>query len=432
RSANAEPGSTLAIAAARVLVEAGDPGATAAFSLLLRDPGARPAALRLALGAGREELGDSLSRVEPAEDEVELWLAALGRSGGEPALARLERNLARPERAWAAAYALARSQESDATDILERALEAPATRRDAARAAALRTLTGGGTPGGFDAALRALEASKLPADRAAASFARAATDSERGAALLAARDATNVCSAARAASFGALALAAATRLARERDPLLRVCLTSSLADTRAADRVPDRTLIELVESDGAATHLAAYALSARDRAELRPRLRELLSSSDPGLRAHVALGLARSADASAVGLLADAYRFETEPRVRRALVLALAARREKGRRATLRLAADLDPDPEARARARRALGAVAEAARTRSETAWLRLDPPDAASPPIFVLIETSEGLALPALPDPDGSVLLTSLTAGEIIVTLSAEPQRLQPGTPP
>lgn len=422
-AALAEPTSTLGVAAVRVLVDAGDPRANEAFSALLGNADVRESALRLAITVRREELGASLSRLEPAPDEVELWLAALGRSGGELALARLERNLANPERAWAAAYALARSADSGAEDVLERALERPQIRREALRGAVLRRLSGGGMPGGVERTLDALERSALPADRAAASFARAALDPERGAALLAVGDAVSVCSAARAASEGVLALAAATRLAREKDALLRTCLASSLADTRAADRVPDRTLIELLETGGAATHVAAYALAARDRAELRPRLRELLASSDPGLRAHVALGLAHGRDASAVGMLSEAYRFETEPRVRRALVRALSARREKGRRTTLRLAANLDPDREARDEARRALGALPPSASRPDETAWIRLDPRDPARPASFAVLETSEGLALPALPDPDGTVLFWPLPAGEIVVDVAVEP---------
>jgi hypothetical protein len=273
-------------------------------------------------------------------------------------------------------------------------------------------------------ALEALERSALAADRASSAFARALLNPERGAASISAREATVVCAAARAASRGPLALAAAERLARERDPLLRACLASSLLDPRAADRVPDRVLVELLESRGAAAHLGAYALAARDGAALRPRLRELLASNDPLLRAHVALGLARSRDASAVGMLAEAYRFETEPRVRRALIAALAARSERGRRPTLRLAADLDPDRTARERARHALAGAPPAEAAGLSAAWLRLDARGASEPVLFAVIETPGGLALPAASDPDGTVTFFPLPPGAVHVTLAqAEP---------
>jgi hypothetical protein len=273
--------------------------------------------------------------------------------------------------------------------------------------------------------VEALERSTAAADRATAAFARAALHPEAGVRLLAGRDRTSVCAVARLACRGALARAAASRLVRETDPVIRACLSIALAEPEAADLVPNRTLIELVEDRGAGAHLGAHALAARDGSELRPRLRELLASSDPQLRAHVALGLARSRDSSAVGLLSEAYRFETDPRVRRALVLSLGARHESGRRPILRLAADLDPDAETRVRARRALasggapGPTDGAAATDGETAWLRLDAAEANTPPSFALIETARGLVLPALPDPDGGVLVWPLPAGGISITL-------------
>jgi HEAT repeat protein len=419
--AASEPGSPLGAAAARLLVSSGDPSGPAVFAAHLREPVQRRGAYQLALEVKQPELADALLKAAPDPDDFELWLAALGRSGGGSALARLEQLLADPARGWAAAYALSRAGDSDADRVLERALERPATRRDAARAATLRRLTVGRSVSGLAAALDALERSPKAADRAAAAFARAALEPEDNASLVSARDPVVVRAVARAASSGALARAAALRLAREPDPNLRASLASALADPLAADLVPDRVLFELLEGRGAGAHLAARALAARDDEKARPRLRELLASSDAALRAHVALGLARSKSASVIGMLAEAYRFETEPRVRRAIVLALAARREKGRRIALRLAADLDPDQETRDHARRALGSGRSAASSGAEAIWLRLDEPDPSAPSTFAVFETASGLMLPAAPDPDGSVLYWPLPHGEVRVILAS-----------
>jgi hypothetical protein len=140
------------------------------------------------------------------------------------------------------------------------------------------------------------------------------------------------------------------------------------------------------------------------------------------LRAHVALGLVRSGEPSSVGLLDAAYRFESDPLVRRAIVATLARRAEPGRERTLRLASDLDPDDEARALARRGLARTeARVAREGGRTAWFRVDPAPSARPTAAVVVVTSNGLALPLYPDPDGSVMLAGLPGGLAAVTLAS-----------
>jgi hypothetical protein len=190
----------------------------------------------------------------------------------------------------------------------------------------------------------------------------------------------------------------------------------------AADLVPTDALLELVETHGAAAPLSAYALAARDGKLLRPLLSALLASSDPSLRAHTALGLARSDEASSVGLLAATYRFEPDARVRRAVVRALGARREPGRALTLRLARDLDPDDTTRALA----GAALETEKTRQPpatpaAAWLRITPSVPASATPLALIELPDGLLVPAAADADGSVTLIGLPTGAISVSFAA-----------
>jgi len=147
------------------------------------------------------------------------------------------------------------------------------------------------------------------------------------------------------------------------------------------------------------------------------------------LRAHAALGLAQSEEASSVGLLAAAYRFEPDARVRRAVVRTLATRREPGREPTLRLARDLDPDDSTRALARAALDPDAKLAPSHSHaTAWLRITSAEPPSATPLALVELSNGLLLPAAADADGNVTLARLAQGPIAVSFAAAAPGSQP----
>ncbi len=414
---------SLRVAAARVLAVARDGDAPTALGMLLAEPPLVGDALGIALDAPSPALGPVLARAQPSDPgDSERLLAALGRAGGAQALERLERTLGDAALGWAAAYALALSADSDAEDVLERALERPASRRNAARAAALRLRARDSEVSGFEGALTALEGSSVAADRAAAAFCRATSKPSAGARLVMSRDAVVARSAARAALDAEVGVAAARRLAVEPDAGLRTVLASSLVHPEASDRVPTGVLTALLETHGAAAHLAAFALAARAGDAERPRLRELFASGDPLLRAHVALGLGRSRESSSVGLLDDAYRFEGDPVVRRAIVHTLAQRPEPGRERTLRLAADLDPDDTTRATARRAFGrGERQRAPAQTGTAWIRLDGDGKPNDDAIIVVVTSTGLALPMSPDPDGSVTLAGLPAGSVGVTLAS-----------
>jgi hypothetical protein len=176
----------------------------------------------------------------------------------------------------------------------------------------------------------------------------------------------------------------------------------------------------MVENGGAAAPLAARALAARDCPELRPRIEALLQNTDATLRAHAALGLAASERASAVGLLARVYEFEPNPRVRRAVIIALSQRTEPTRLRTLRLAARLDGCRRVREGARLALTGHRHGRPERGtnpfwmEVAFNRASA-DAAQLQRAVLLQTPSGLALPLLADPDGSVVLSGLPPGPI-----------------
>ncbi|NUQ73155.1 MAG: HEAT repeat domain-containing protein, partial [Polyangiaceae bacterium] len=156
----------------------------------------------------------------------------------------------------------------------------------------------------------------------------------------------------------------------------------------------------------------------------------LLAGSDPAVRAHVALGLARDPEASAVSLLAGAYRFEEDASVRRAIVRALSRRKEGQRETTLIWARDLDPDSAVRALARAALaGRVLDDPRppARGEVIWVSLTPNDPKAAPMAAgrtaRLVRSDGLAVPVVADPDGVLLVPGLPSGESSLLLGKAP---------
>jgi hypothetical protein len=130
-------------------------------------------------------------------------------------------------------------------------------------------------------------------------------------------------------------------------------------------------------------------------------------------------------------LLSRAYRFETDPAVRLAIVRALAMRREPARERTLRLARDLDGSPSVRQAAALALAGAAPAADLPGpESVWLELSSaPDTAAAAGAnqagvrgALIVSASGLSLPAFADPDGVLLLPALASGPFELRLAAE----------
>lgn len=420
-------------AATRVLALAADARAAEALRALCSDARTRDPALAIALETPTASFGPVLAAVPGAEVDVDRLMAALGRIGGKAALQRLERELSTPANAWSAAYALALATDADAGRVLERALTQPAIRRDATRAACIRATLREPRPSGLDDALDTLGRGTAD-DRAAAAWCRAVLEPERARAVFAKGDSLLALATARQAFAPGLATEAARRLDGEQEPQLRTALASALAVPAAADLVSTRTLVELYEDGGPGAYLAAYALARRDSAALRPRVIEMLAAEDPTLRAHAALGLGDSEEPSAVGLLADAYRAEIDPRVRSALVTALTTRSEKARETTLELAALLEPDDATRAAARHALprlglGAAA-AAEVGAGVVWLRLlpGPRDASA---VALVSTPRGLSLPLVAEPDGTVTLAGLPAGEVGVRVVLGPPR-DSGTQP
>lgn len=417
----------LRLAGAQILALEHTPDWPDAISALLSDPETRSQGLDLALAAPHPKLAATLvERLGSADGDAEQAIAALGRAGGPEAARFLSRELASDEHGSAAAYALALMEGELATEALGRALQRPALRALAARAAVVRRTTLQESVPGLSSALESLASSKDGAERAAGAWGLAVLDESRAVDFLNSKDPVMVRAAARTAWHGRAATVAAARLTRETDALTRAALAVCLVNPPAADGIPTLVITRLLREVPAAAPLAARALAMRDDAALRPVIEDLLENSDAWLRAHTALGLAFSADASALGLLSRSYRFEAAPEVRSALVAALGERPERTRSRTLRLAAALDPDAGVRARARLGLSdGEASASSQGTGSFWLRIaQGTPGATEPRAVALGLSGGLAIPAVSDPGGFLILTGLPQGSVTVRLADAPR--------
>ncbi len=425
-SQRSESGPELALAAAQILVQLHAPDAAAAVAQLLGDEKSRKAGLELAGSAVLPGLTQpllELARRVEGEEQSAVY-AALALTGTREAFVFLGGALSARETSSAAALALALSPSADAETELSRALGAASTRRVAVRASIVRQIALGRTPSGLDTALDELARSREPANRAAFAEASALFAPSHASALLTHADADEARAIARGALVPEIGRALAARLITEKDPALREALAACLVSTKAAEQVPSAVLLTLLEARGLAAALAVRALAQRDSPALRPRILAALTSDDWLFRSHAALGLGQSEDPSALGLLENAYRFETDARVRLALVHALALRPEPAKHRVLALARSLDAAPAVRSAAALALGHAVPALGSGTQSAWLDLRAPNGGPPEnaVGALVIDADGLALPALPDPDGVLLLPALPAGEFSLRLAAE----------
>jgi hypothetical protein len=378
------------IAAGDALVRLGAPDAGAAVEGLVMDDATCREGLRLAQLVAGEGVTKAAAARAAASGDSSLRagaIAALGRQSSPLAVGALAALAADPSIAGEVAAALARSPSPAATAALEAMSAAPGTRRLAARAYFVRRWTHGSRSARLDALLHGLAASTDARDRAVGSQALAALDGrEHG-------------------------------RAPKEDP--------------GTVELPTLTLLEQAKSGSVDAPLAAMEFAARADESLGDAVAALLASHDPVLRAHVARGLARSAASDAVGRLADAYAFETDLGVRRALVEALAARTADAaaplRRSSLELAATLDPDRLVRAAARRALdGAPPPARPPHDDVAWLQLAAAPGARLPTgeAAMFVESDGTARPVAFDEDGYAIVPGVAPGEATVRLAPRVQ--------
>lgn len=441
----------LRLAAANVLVTLDAPEATEAVKTLLESESGRDEGIRLSLRAPATALAQPLAKLLPSvpEDVRPRVIAAIGRARGAAELSTL---LDKPESAAEAAFALGTMPGNEAREALAQALagevaKKPEGRRLLLRAAIVRALSLGDPPSGLRSALKELRRAEAAADRAVGTFGLVAIGSLSLADALEAackepadEKSAPVCDPAivGAAARGALATADGpsslapllrllTRLGDRGGPVTIAAGAALLAHPDGAD-IPTLLLATLAEAGGPLSPLAARALPARDDEALRGRIKRLLEGSDPVVRAHVALGLGRDPEPNAVTLLTDAYRFEEDAQVRRAIVRALSIRTEAQRALTLTRARDLDPDDETRSLARAALDGrdlspalrPARGAEPRRGVAWITVRESDGKTVgQRAVRLVRSDGLSVPALSDPDGVLLVPGLPPGPASLSL-------------
>jgi hypothetical protein len=447
----------LAVAGARALAILATPDAPEAIGALLRRPTLAPEGLRLALDYPHPRLATALVgalEALPAEDRP-LAVGALGRSGGPTAIGKLSRLLDDARLATPAALALATLAEDGAEDVLGAALaatlEAPgARRRLVVRAATARRLAGLRAPSALDAALRRLLRSTDAADRAVGAFGLVATGLVLPSELATSKDDAVFIAAARGAlargdratapflaELRAHALAASTvgvdpevaHAAGRSSARQAASGVALLADPRA-EGVSTSALAAWAESASALGPLSARALPSRDGVTVRGRIVELLNATDPAVRAHVALGLGDDPEPDSASLLVSAYQYEEAPSVRRAIVRALARRREPQRKEALLLAQDLDPDEGVRALARSALAGreldvEPRLDEGRTHVAWITLTPTDGQATRVrhrAARLTRPDGLAVPVVADPDGVLLVAGLSVGHVALWLAPE----------
>ncbi|HVW25327.1 MAG TPA: HEAT repeat domain-containing protein [Polyangiaceae bacterium] len=416
----------LRVAAARILAMAHAQGAARAIGALLRDPATADAALDLALEAPNPALVPELSHLlrDGAGDRAEDVVVAIGRAGGDGAVRQLTPLLDDAALAPAAAYELARMPGDAAARAIEALLLRPSTQRLAARAATARAFLLDDAPPRLESTLDAMYRSRDAADRAVAAVGLSVLDPDRVLSFVRSADEAVVRAAASCLLLAPKETAAyvAERLLGSARGDTQTALALSLAVPGASEHATTGTLLALVDSGGAAAPLAALALGERDRPTERPRLDELLASSDPAIRAHVALGLAASKESDAAGRLEAAYRLETNATVRAAIVHALAARTEPSRARVLALAAAFDPDPDVRASALMTTGGHATFALARGRAlAWIPVVESASGRPAeATVGVEEPGGLLLPAASAPDGVVMVSGLAPGPVVLRVA------------
>jgi HEAT repeat protein len=422
RSAVKDADSRVREAAARALVHLGAPERTRVVEALIGDLATAKEGARLAEFVSDDGVVRALAARVAASSDPEVRavaLVALGRSASDDAVGALAELVKSPLLEGDAAEALARSPNRTAMAAIEALLRATATRRLGARAYAVRARTRGEERASCVAVLESMAKSSDAKDRAVGLAALVLLDLRPPRDALADRDAT----VRRAVAIAALGDAReATRrellLAWEKEPYAqtRRAMAGGLLGADPEGLVPTTALAQRTLAAEEDAPLAAMALAARADPADREHVSALLASSDPILRAHVARGLGRSPDPEATGQLADAYPFEADPLVRRAVVLALAERTQDADapalRSVLRTARRLDPDATVREVAARALADLPAASRpnARMDIAWIRLVTIAGAAPPSPAFggaLLRSDGFAVPVAFDEDGYALV-------------------------
>jgi len=442
RAAIGEPDARLRSAAGEALVVLSAPERFKAVAALIADEGTVAIGVRLAQRVHSAEITTLLAPRAVDHPDVEVRagaIRALGRSPEPAAAAALVRPalLGDPTLGYHAAVALARSPAPNANDLLTDLVGGKHAALGV-RAYIVRALARSERSATGDKALAQLAASPDGRQRALGVLGRVALGMDDAEAFLADPDAR----VRRAAAMGSLAKPSArssrallARMVKERDLATRQVLAIGLLGGDPEGHVTTTTLVDRAESGGVDAPLGALALARRADEASERRVGQLLGSKDAVIRAHAARGLANAALADASGRLADAYAYETDAGVRRAIVEALAARTRDttapARKNTLELAAQLDPDGPTRAAARRALATVGAATEEAlpfprvpggGEAAWLRIAPNGTkpTSTAFVAAVLRADGTAVPIAFDDDGFAIVPAMPPGEARLVLA------------
>jgi hypothetical protein len=447
RAAIAEPDTRLRAAAGEAFVLLSAPERYRAVTALLTDEATSAVGVRLAERVYHADLTRLLAAralQHPDREQRAAAIRALGRSpdsGAATALASPSL-LSDETLGYPAALALARSPAPNATALLAALASARSTAALGVRGYVVRALVRRERSAVVDEILARLAASKDGRERALGVFGRIALGDAPVHGPLADADAR----VRRAAAMGSLAhpsRAAAhallERLAVERDEPTRQVLAAGLLTGDADRALTTGWLLDRVGAGGADAPLAVFALARRADASLERTIGQLLTSRDAVVRLHAARGVGEATLADAAGRLATAYAYETDVRVRRALVAALAARTDDAsapaRRSTLETAAQLDPDGTTRQIARGGLGGAAPqlGAPVVTETAWLRIAKDGGGAPGgVYVgALLRADGMAVPMAYDEEGFAIVAGLPPGDAQVLLAPRLPSYEASTP-
>jgi HEAT repeat protein len=423
------------VAGVEALVLLGVPDGTRGTEALVANDATAFAGMRLAERVSSDGIVKALAARAATSGDLAIRteaVLALGRSSSSLAVRVLVALLKDPTLHGDIANALARSPHAEALSALEAMVTSPIYRRLGVRAYVVRALVRGERSRRIDDALAELVTSQDGRDRAVAAGALVALGEREPATALGDADPR----VRRAVAVASLAVgpdaktraALLDRLVVETDAATRDVLSIGLVGGDPDARVPTVTLVDRADAAGPDAGLAVMALARRADDSRKEKVDALFGSPDPILRAHVARGLGASEARDAVGRLADAYAYEPEPAVRRAVVIALASRSGADKDAplrmtTLRLAARLDPDAAVRAAATRALAGLPPTLGPGvREVAWLHLTAPDGGPPPSNVTgaLVRADGLAIPCAFDDEGYAVVPGVPPGDVQLVLA------------
>lgn len=413
------------VAGARALAIAGDPDRFKAVAALIDDDSTVDAGVELASTTSDETIVKALARrlaTSPSIDQRRAVAISLGRIDSVDALRALAAFVKDPAVASDVAHAIAMSPNAGAMRVIEKMIADAKTQTLGVRAYVARSRATGEKSAAAEDAVDALRSARDGGKRALGVFASLVTGRGDVGAALGDQDARVRRAAALAmqdARFTGDRKILLDRLPKETDEATRELSAILLLDPDTRAHMSTLALVDRARSGAADAPLSAYARAARKGEGVDDAVAQELTSPDAIIRAHAARGLAESGAPDATGLLATAYKNETETDVRRAIVLALASalpRDSVSRVATLQLASSLDPDAATRLYAIRGLSGLPPAGTPEiTDVAWLHVETNDGTSAPAGMLgsVLRSDGFALPVVFDDEGYALVPSMPPG-------------------